>query len=53
VDDPLAIAAARYKIDAKAVRAAIAKEASEKAQKKGDKTAGKPKSETASKRIHK
>lgn len=52
-DDPLATAAALYKIDAKALRAVVAKETKEKAQKKAEKTAGKPKSETASKNVHK
>jgi hypothetical protein len=48
-EDPLATAAALYKIDAKALRANVAKEEREKAQKKAEKTVGKPKSETASK----
>jgi len=44
-DDPLATAAGLYKIDAKALRAVVAKEAKGKAQKKAEKTGGKPKSE--------
>jgi ParB family chromosome partitioning protein len=51
--DPLATAAALYKIDAKGLRAVVAKEVKEKARKKAKKPAGKPKSETTSKRIHK
>jgi ParB family chromosome partitioning protein len=52
-DDPLATAAALYKIDAKALRAVVAKEAKAKAQKKVEKTADKLKPEPTSKRTRK
>jgi ParB family chromosome partitioning protein len=52
-DDPLATAAALYKIDAKAFRAVVAKEAKQKAQKKAEKTVGISKSENKSKRTRK
>jgi hypothetical protein len=56
-DDPLATAAALYKIDAKALRSVVAKEAKEKArkkaQKKAEKTTGKAKSELPSKHNRK
>jgi hypothetical protein len=52
-DDPLAAAAALYKIDAKGLRAALAKEAKEKAQKKAQKTADKLKSESVPKSARK
>jgi hypothetical protein len=51
-DDPLSIAAALFKIDTKALRAGVAKEEQEKARKKDQKTAVKPKSPIASKRAH-
>lgn len=50
-DDPLATAAALHKIDAKALRSVVAKETKEKARQKAEKTTGKPKSETTSKRM--
>ena len=52
-DDPLATAAAIYKVDAKAVRAIVLKETKEKAQKKAQKSAGKLKSAQASKATDK
>ena len=52
-DDPLSIAAALFKIDTKALRASVAKEAKQKAQKKAQKTPGKPKSAITSKRTRK
>ena len=52
-DDPLATAAGLYKIDAKALRAVVTKEAKEKAQKKAEKTTGKAKSRLTSKGVHK
>jgi hypothetical protein len=52
-DDPLSIAAAVFKIDTKAIRASVAEEAKQKAQKKAQKTPGKPKSAIASKRVRK
>jgi hypothetical protein len=51
-DDPLSIAAAVFKIDRKTLRASVAKEEQEKARKKSQKTAAKPKSAIASKRAH-
>jgi hypothetical protein len=50
---PLATAAALYKIDAKALRAVVAKVTKEKAQTKAEKTARKSKSEITSKGVHK
>ena len=52
-DDPLSIAAALFKIDTKALRAVVDKEAKQKAQKKAGKTPGKLKPALTSKRIHK
>ena len=52
-DDPLATAAALYKIDAKTLRAVAAKEAKQKAQKKAEKTGGKLNSEPTPKRASK
>jgi ParB family chromosome partitioning protein len=52
-DDPLATAAALYKIDAKALRSVVTKEAKEKARKKAEKTTGKAKSGLTSKHNHK
>jgi ParB family chromosome partitioning protein len=52
-DDPLATAAALYKIDAKALRSVVAKEAKEKARKKPEKTTGKVKSGLTSKHNQK
>jgi hypothetical protein len=52
-DDPLSIAAAVFKIDTKTFRASVAEEAKQKAQKKAQKTPGKPKSAITSKRVRK
>jgi ParB family transcriptional regulator, chromosome partitioning protein len=52
-DDPLSVAAALFKIDTKALRASVADEAKQKAQKKAQKTPGKPKSAITSKRVRK
>ena len=52
-DDPLSIAAAVFKIDTKALRASVAEEARQKAQKKAQKTSGIPKSAITSKRVRK
>jgi 2-hydroxychromene-2-carboxylate isomerase len=51
-DDPLSIAATLFKIDTKALRASVAKEEQEKRRKKGQRTAAKPNSASASKRAH-
>jgi ParB family transcriptional regulator, chromosome partitioning protein len=51
-DDPLSIAASAFKIDTKTLRASVAKEEHERARKKAQKTAAKPKSAIASKRAH-
>ena len=50
-DDPLVTAAALYKIDAKALRAIVAKETKEKAQKKAKKISGTEKPAQRSKRA--
>jgi hypothetical protein len=52
VYDPLTIAAALFKIDTKAIRASVAKEEQEKRRKKGQRTAARPHSASASKRAH-
>ena len=52
-DDPLSIAAALFKIDTKTLRANVAKEEQDKARKKAEKTVGKLRSETPSKRTRK
>jgi hypothetical protein len=52
-DDPLSIAAAVFKIDTKTLRGSVAEEAKQKAQKKAQKTPGKPKSAITSKRVRK
>jgi len=52
-DDSLTIAAALHKIDTKALRASVAKEEREKAEKKAKKIAGKLKSQSVSKRARK
>ena len=52
-DDPLATAAALYKIDAKARRSVVTKEAREKARKKAEKTTAKAKSGLTSKHNQK
>jgi ParB family chromosome partitioning protein len=52
-DDPLSIAAAVFKIDTKTLRASVAEQAKQKAQKKAQKTPGKPKSAITSKRVRK
>ena len=51
-DDPLSIAAAVFKIDTKTLRASVAEEAKQKAQKKAQKTPGKPKSTITLKHAH-
>ena len=48
-----ATAAALYKIDTKALRAVVSKEAKEKVQKKAEKSAGKLKSEPTARRTRK
>ena len=50
-NDPLSIAAAAFKIDTKTLRAGVAEEAKQKAQKKARKTPGKPKSAITSKCV--
>jgi ParB family chromosome partitioning protein len=52
-DDPLSIAASLFKIDAKAVRASVAKEEQARAQKKAKKTAGIEKPKPAAKLARK
>jgi hypothetical protein len=52
-DDPLTFAGALFKIDAKALRASVAEEAKQKAQKKAQKSPGKPKSAITSKHVRK
>jgi len=52
-DDPLSFAAALFKIDTKALRASVAEEATQKAQKKAQQTSGKQKSPLTSKRVRK
>jgi hypothetical protein len=49
--DPLSIAAAAFKIDTKTLRASVAEETKQKAQKKAQKTTGKPQSAITSKRV--
>src|SRR5882762_10105829 len=52
-DDPLSIATTLFKIDTKALRAVVAREAKQKAQKKAEKTVGTSKIENKSKHTRK